>query len=789
MSTIINVPSIRENLNEEELRLLTQVVQVRHLEADEVLVHHGEVMNEVFVLHSGQCNRSVPHMVGKLQVGDVFGESALVKGSIAAPQTVTASAEGRVTALSVSFADLDGLGFLQKIRAAKLRSKSRCIGRLDEHRAAASSPSTEQQGPGSPSGRSRSKAEERRTRSKESVTAKEFHVLSASERKIVKEAVQNNRNMMELLQLTEEHLDEIANCVTFLNVEAGSSLVRRGELGDAFFVIADGVFEVISDPDPENPLANVSEVATRKLRIGDSFGEQSLLYDSPVCHTVVPTSNASVWMLQFEQWRSISKIRSSERLENYKQMLAVIEDLEKAVPDRLQELAEALEEVYLMSGETFTNQGVEGDTLYILCEGSCKVFKDDIEVGKLARGDYVGVSALLANEPYESTVVVDSDKATVLALDRMTLELVSKEFAMEFSKSPSVVSRTPSGISSLESLRKQRRSRTANQVVDPAADVPMERLEMIGVLGAGAFAVVTLRYDKELDRLFALKRVSKKCVCDLGIQEKVLAEKNTLAQMQSEFVVSLVRTYQDHDSIYFLMKPALGGELFELFTSRSGWFGSQAHASFFTVCVCLGLEHMHSKKIIHRDVKLENLLLDQDGYAQITDMGLAKTVVGKTYTVCGTADYLAPETLRQVGHNRAVDWWALGVLVFVMMAGRSPFDADDVMQIYRNIVKGFRKDSFPSKFSPHLVDMIKSLCKKKPEDRIAMLPGGVKNLKQHPWLTKCVDFDAVARRTAEPPFMPGKHTTEEYRKTLLQDCQQEIFAAYEDDGSGWSDAF
>merc|ERR1719327_1580381 len=115
---------------------------------------------------------------------------------------------------------------------------------------------------------------------------------------------------------------------------------------------------------------------------------------------------------------------------------------------------------------------------------------------------------------------------------------------------------------------------------------------------------------------------------------------------------------------------------------------------------------MHSRKLVHRDIKLENILVRNSGYAVICDFGLAKVVLGKTYTVCGTADYLAPETLKQVGHNRAVDWWALGILVFIMMAGRSPFDADDVMQIYKNITKGFKKETFPEDFNFDLTDFV-----------------------------------------------------------------------------------
>merc|ERR1719487_1454986 len=133
-------------------------------------------------------------------------------------------------------------------------------------------------------------------------------------------------------------------------------------------------------------------------------------------------------------------------------------------------------------------------------------------------------------------------------------------------------------------------------------------------------------------------------------------------------------------------------------------------ATFFSACICAGLDHIHSKRVIYRDLKMENVLIDDIGYGKLTDMGIAKLVLGKTYTVCGTADYFAPETLKQTGHNRAVDWWAIGVLMFIFMAGRSPFDSDEVMQIYKNIVKGFSKVTFPAEFPSDLTDVIKSVC-------------------------------------------------------------------------------
>merc|ERR1719171_1605877 len=150
--------------------------------------------------------------------------------------------------------------------------------------------------------------------------------------------------------------------------------------------------------------------------------------------------------------------------------------------------------------------------------------------------------------------------------------------------------------------------------------------------------------------------------------------------LDSPFTITILATFRCPQYVYILSEASLGGELFDVFNANEDFFGSERHAKFYAMCCVLGLEHIHLSRIIYRDLKLENILLNSDGYALLTDMGLAKVVIGKTYTVCGTVDYFAPETLRQVGHNRAVDWWALGILVFIMMAGRSPFDAADVMQ-------------------------------------------------------------------------------------------------------------
>jgi serine/threonine protein kinase len=289
--------------------------------------------------------------------------------------------------------------------------------------------------------------------------------------------------------------------------------------------------------------------------------------------------------------------------------------------------------------------------------------------------------------------------------------------------------------------------------------------------------------------MYAMKKIAKSQVVAEGLKDMVMNEKKMLSILDSDFVVRCHGTMKDDQFLYFLIEPALGGELFELYDEHQDWFGNEVFARFYSSCIVLGLEHMHAKKMIHRDLKLENVLLRNNGYAMLSDMGLTKIVIGKTYTMCGTADYFAPETLKQVGHNRAVDWWALGICIFVMMSGRSPFDAEDVMQIYKNIVKGFRKETFPGDFKSDLCDVIKGLCRKKPHERISMGPGGVKNLKEHMWYMghPWLEIDAGHH---EAPYIPdcSSKTLEDWRSTLRQTSDHE-FPHYEDDGTGWDAEF
>merc|ERR1712060_650719 len=190
-------------------------------------------------------------------------------------------------------------------------------------------------------------------------------------------------------------------------------------------------------------------------------------------------------------------------------------------------------------------------------------------------------------------------------------------------------------------------------------------------------------------------------------------EKSILLMTNSFFIIKLFETYNGSQTLYFLLEPALGGELYATY-NRKGMHGSEKHAKFYIAGVVFAFEHCHERRIIYRDLKPENLLLTDTGHIKLTDMGLAKFVIGKTYTTCGTPDYFAPEIIASTGHTNAVDWWMLGILLFELMTGHPPFESAVPMQIYSKVLKGIGKVQMPSSVPAPAEALIKGLLKKEP---------------------------------------------------------------------------
>ena len=184
-----------------------------------------------------------------------------------------------------------------------------------------------------------------------------------------------------------------------------------------------------------------------------------------------------------------------------------------------------------------------------------------------------------------------------------------------------------------------------------------------------------------------------------------------------------------------------------------------ADTRIFTSQVLLPLEYLHSMSIVHRDLKLENILVSQDGALKLTDFGFAKHIKYRSWTLCGTPEYLAPEIILEKGHGKAVDYWAFGVLFYEMLNGHSPFEAEDHLATYQKILDGVI--SYPEKMDREAVDLISKLLQKDISRRFGNLREGCKDIKEHPFYKRHSfnwgDFGQRAAAIKVPTFDASKY--------------------------------
>ncbi|XP_017837319.1 serine/threonine-protein kinase N isoform X6 [Drosophila busckii] len=341
-------------------------------------------------------------------------------------------------------------------------------------------------------------------------------------------------------------------------------------------------------------------------------------------------------------------------------------------------------------------------------------------------------------------------------LDKQQQPIYANQYELNAAKTAASSSSTSNNAQRRSVARGLYREPAGYEALRPAnaGMLSMDNFRLLSVLGRGHFGKVILSQLRSNNQYYAIKALKKGDIIARDEVESLLSEKRIFEvanAMRHPFLVNLYSCFQTDQHVCFVMEYAAGGDL--MMHIHTDVF-LEPRAVFYAACVVLGLQYLHENKIIYRDLKLDNLLLDTDGYVKIADFGLCKEGMGfgdRTGTFCGTPEFLAPEVLTETSYTRAVDWWGLGVLIFEMLVGESPFPGDDEEEVFDSIVND--EVRYPRFLSLEAIAIMRRLLRKNPERRLGSSERDAEDVKKQAFFRSIV-WDDLLLRKVKPPFVP-----------------------------------
>ncbi|KAL5969804.1 cGMP-dependent protein kinase 2 [Taenia solium] len=554
-----------------------------------------------------------------------------------------------------------------------------------------------------------------------------------------------------------------------------------------------------------------------QMEVGRAFGEMALLYNCNRTASVKALTNAKFWTLDRRVYQQIMMNSSVHKHKENFQFLLSVSDFKNLSQRKLHKLADVLELIYYPGNEYIIRQGEVGETFFIIHSGQVKVTQSKLpgeppqDIRFLGAGDWFGERALYTRDKRSANVVAMPPGVHVLCLDRSNFihligdlnEIKSREYG---DYNQSLLSQSPatdvedsfgsvdkrasmtsqlsaeegavggaagsgSGTTSLSpffstvpqvpskrgssALAERDMSIGNARACAGRENIKYEDLVPVAILGIGGFGrveLVVLRYDPT--KSFALKCMKKKHIVDTRQEKHIFSERNLMFEIKSPFVCRLYATYRDTKYVYMLLEACLGGEIWTVLRNRGNFDDNITR--FIVASVLEAFTYLHTNHIIYRDLKPENLLLDGRGYIKLCDFGFAKKVSPgkKTWTFCGTPEYVAPEIILNKGHDHSADYWSLGILMFELLTGSPPFTGMDPMKIYSIILRGIDAIMFPPfQINRTATALIHRLCAQNPVERLGYGRGGIVDIKQHKYF-QGFDWIGLCRSTLQAPILP-----------------------------------
>ena len=691
-----------ENLTESELDPLVKAFVTCHVEADSVIIEQGKDGDYFYIIKEGKCAFIVDDKkVGAAATGNSFGELALM---YTCPRAATVKA---TTAVQLYRVDQKTFRFILQNQTAQGEANKGAL-----------------------------------------LKGVDF-----------------------LKDLDAAELSKLAQVMTPKPFNNGDFLIRKGEAADYFYIIQEGSLMATDIGVGDTTYEDVA------LKAGDYVGERALVTGDPRAANVVAKTDGMAFGIDratFEQvlgTLSVLILRSQDKRKLVRRCMLLcrkfcvfvslthsflfLQSGIKAIKDtRLDErtmrsLASLIKDRTFKAGETICQEGVNVEAaLYLVRDGKITVTnKAGSRSETVVRGGYFGDDQLLADRLGEKEQIADSTLYGAVYTATVTEDCTCGILTLaEFRK-----------IIDTHTMGEGGKERQIQHDSFRGQKITMRKLKRHTLLGAGTFGQVWLVSRKASDgteRAYALKVQSKYELAQDGQAKAVVDEKNIMSQLIHPFISNLVGHFQDKDFVYMLMGLVQGGELYSQIHTDHRDGVKEVDAGFYAAGIAEALAHMHRRGFVYRDLKPENVMLDSDGYPVIVDFGFAKYLTDKTYTLCGTPLYLPPEVILSRGHKWSADHWSLGVLIFEMITGDTPFyqSGMEQMDLFRSIAKA--KFEMPSTIQKDAADMIRGFLTKDPNKRLGSLAGGEDDIYTHPWFN-IIDFVNLRKKSIKAPYKPN----------------------------------
>jgi len=631
-----------------------------------------------------------------------------------------------------------------------------------------------------------------------------------------------------LAALTDEQIQQCAEVVRFCEFQRGAQIIRKGDIGDVFYIIKSGEVRVSDGMTVNNAIDHCSV----KLGAHAYFGERALLKDEARAANVVALTDVRCLVIDRHAFNTIlGPLR--EVLDNnirdtiFKQ----IEIFQYLDTTEVEKIFSAFTLQSFEPDDFIIRQGEAASSFYVLRSGKAKVTQQvalqsprnngpvETVVSTLKVGDYFGEMGLYDGGVREANVIAISS-CECFVLDRRSFEALlgpadailkrdikkrreenaRKHRAVQenFERELRLAEQNEQEQQQLK-IEEQKRLTTAEKaneedgkgemdidaqphadmVPPPPADSPKAKrtdfeladLEPVKTLGTGTFGRVQLVRHRTEKKTFALKVQSKAQITRYKLQQNIINEKLILASILHPFIITLHQTFQDRDCLYMLLELVQGGELFS-FLQNYGANLKPPHHKFYMACIVAAFAYLHPRDILYRDLKPENILIDNQGYLKLVDFGFAKREKHKAFTTCGTPDYFSPELVLGRGYGKGNDHWGLGILMYEIISGFTPFSGPDDNQneVCKRIVR--QPLEFPEDFKDNEAKRLMAVLLQK--DPLKRLGGGVRGMEEimaHSWFRQ-VNWEQLEARRIMPPWVPPiKHALD---ATLFDDYDEEF---------------